>query len=128
MEEAINEIIYLYWINQIDGAKMRQMLADVPSDVLASWIDGIINRTDAMKLVTGNCRMKYQKEKSPMPERSMDERITEAARYFCYGESVRYWRNDSTFRAVQDGFCMTYEYYTFEKRARELQKQLHNPK
>ena len=47
---TINHILFLYWNHQISRKQTLEYLADIPSDILAEWIDDLVNR------VTRRCR------------------------------------------------------------------------
>ena len=53
MESAVNHILFLYWNHQISRKQTLEYLADIPSDILAEWIDDLVNRVnEAMSFAT----------------------------------------------------------------------------
>lgn len=55
---------------------------------------------------------------------SIEERVLHVAEYACYQGSVRYWRFDTTDRAISDGWCADNEADLFEEIAQKLKKDL----
>lgn len=79
-----------------------------------------------MPFIISNCRQKYNDGEIPLLAEPIGKRISKAAFCFCHEGSIRNWRSDSTMRAIMDGYCRFHEFYTFEKRARNMQKCLSN--
>lgn len=51
---------------------------------------------------------------------SIEERVLHVADYACHKGSVKYWRSDTTDRAINDGWCSEEEAEEFERIAQKL--------
>ena len=84
MEPTVNHILFLYWNHQISREQTLEYLADIPTNILAEWIDDLVNRVDeAMSLATLADRLDYP-DGRPLPTVNIHERILEAAKRFCF--------------------------------------------
>lgn len=120
MDPAINHIIFLYWNHQITQEQMLKYLADIPSKILAEWIDDLVNRIErAMQFATQSDRLTYP-EGRQLPEKDIHERILEAAKRFCIGGSIKHWTAGNTMDAKEAGLIEDYEYWTAVRIAEEM--------
>ena len=88
MEPTVNHILFLYWNHQISREQTLEYLADIPTNILAEWIDDLVNRVDeAMSLATLADRLDYP-DGRPLPTVNIHERILEAAKRFCFKGSI----------------------------------------
>ena len=111
MEPTVNHILFLYWNHQISREQTLEYLADIPTNILAEWIDDLVNRVDeAMSLATLADRL------------DIHERIHEAAKRFCFKGSIKNWTAGMTMKARDEGLIEDYEYWTAERIANDMAK------
>lgn len=101
---TVNHILFLYWNHQISQEQILEYLADIPSDILAKWIDDLVNRVnEAMSFATLADRLDYL-DGRPLPAGEIHERILEVAKRFflkmnfywdqpAYQPRLTNWRN-----------------------------------
>ena len=90
MDSTVNHILFLYWNHQISREQTLEYLADIPSDILAEWIDDLVNRvSEAMSLATLADRLDYP-DGRPLPAGEIHERILEVAKRFFFKMNF-YW-------------------------------------
>ena len=120
MESAVNHILFLYWNHQISRKQTLEYLADIPSDILAEWIDDLVNRVnEAMSFATLADRLDYP-DGRPLPAGEIHERILEAAKRFCFKGSIKNWTAGMTMKARDAGLSQDNEYWTAERIATDM--------
>ena len=117
---TINHILFLYWNHQISRKQTLEYLADIPSDILAEWIDDLVNRVnEAMSFATLADRLDYP-DGRPLPVGEIHGRILEAAKSFCFKGSIKNWTAGMTMKARDEGLIEDYEYWTAERIANDM--------
>ncbi|NMD89130.1 hypothetical protein HF882_21325 [Victivallis vadensis] len=120
MESAINHILFLYWNHQISRKQTLEYLADIPSDIMAEWIDDLVNCVNgAMSFTTLTDRLDYPDGRL-LPAGEIHERILEVAKRFCFKGSIKNWTAGMTMKARDEGLIEDYEYWTAERIANDM--------